>query len=371
MKVSYAPTRFEAFGEEEIEAVTDCLRKGWLGVGELVSEFEEQVAKRFGKKFGVMVNSGSSANLLAAEEIPSAATVATPVLTFATTLAYLLKDMRIHLVDIEEGTYQTDFGLLTEHVDVLFVPNLIGNIPHWTQAPPEAFVVEDSCDTIPDARPPRADLVTTSFYASHVITACGGGGMVMSEEESAVTRFRSKRAWGRPLVEETDLDARWGDVDGIGYDRKYTYVEIGYNFQPIEVQAAFGLVQLSKLDSFLSIRRKNFERLQSFFEQYEELFILPRTREGANWLAFPLTIRERIERLDFVRFLEEKGIQTRPIFSGNITRQPAYAQALGKRSFPVADKVMRDGVLLGSHHGLTDDHLSYLEDTVGTYLSRL
>lgn len=371
MRVSYAPTRFEAFGEEEIQAVADCLRNGWLGVGELVGEFEAQVAARFGRRFGVMVNSGSSANLLAAEEIPDDTAVATPALTFPTTLAYLLGKRKVLLADVEPGTYQIDFRKLDESLDALFVPNLMGNLPDWTQAPKVRVCVEDSCDTIPDTKNDKAGVVTTSFYASHVITACGGGGMIMTDSEEQARVLESKRAWGRPLIEENDLDQRFATVGDLVYDRKYSYDFVGYNFQPLEVQAAFGLVQMGKLDDLLKIRRKNFERLHSFFSEYEELFVLPRSREGANWLAFPLTIRDKIDRTDFARYLEVNDVQTRPIFSGNITRQPAFEPILGRRSFPVADAVMENGILLGCHHGLTDPHLDYLEDKVREYLRSL
>lgn len=368
MKVSYAPTGFEAYGEEEIEAVSACLRKGWLGVGELVAKFEEQIAARFGRPHAVMVNSGSSANLLATEEIRAGMTIATPALTFPTTLAYLPTNGKLMLVDVEEGTYQIDFSQMNAEPDALMVPNLLGNLPNWSNAPSVEVCIEDSCDTIPTISSHESDIVTTSFYASHVITACGGGGMIMSDDADRASRFRIKRAWGRPLVDEADLSSRFGYIDGIRYDKKYSYEMVGYNFQPLEVQAAFGLVQLRKLDEFLEIRRRHFNRLLGFFTRYEELFVLPQTRGEANWLAFPLTIREGIDRFSFVQYLEEKGIQTRPIFAGNITRQPAFEPIFGKQEFPVADKVMRGGILLGCHHGLTDSQLDYLEERVTEYL---
>lgn len=366
LKVPYAPVRHQAFGEEEIRAVVDALRDGWLGVGPKVGEFESAIAEHFGKTYGVMVNSGSSANILAAEEIPEGARIATPALTFTTTLAYLIgKD--IELVDVEEATYQIDFSKIEQEPDVLFVPNLLGNIPDWSTAPP-ARIFEDSCDTITDAGKGLSDIATTSFYASHIITACGGGGMLLTDDLGIAERARSKRAWGRPTVDESDMDGRLGDVDGVIYDKRFTYDWLGYNFQPIELEAAFGLVQLEKLDNFIQIRNAHFDRLHAFFQRYEDRFILPITRPGANWLAFPVTIREGIDRTDMVRHLEAKGVQTRPIFSGNITRQPAYAKILGKQPFPVADKVMRDGLLLGAHHGLKESHLDYLEETLAAYL---
>lgn len=379
LKVSYAPTRFEAYGDEEIAAVVDALRSGWLGCGPLVERFEHEVARRFGRPFGVMVNSGSSANMLASEYLIEHGVmsdpVATPALTFPTTIAYLVKrGVPLELVDVEEGTYQIDLSLLPDRVGALLVPDLVGNVPDWAKlhARGEAvpFVVEDSCDTITDAGRGTSRIVTASFYASHILTAAGGGGMVMADDPAMREEWLSKRAWGRRPVHEADFDARFGDIDGLTYDQKYAYHFLGHNLQPIEIQAAFGLVQLTKLDHFLESRRKNFERLLTFFRDYEDRFILPTTREGANWLAFPLTIRERVERTDFAKHLEIRGIQTRPIFAGNITRQPAFSDLLGKRSFPVADRVMSGGILLGIHQGLTETHISYVEDTCKQYLDR-
>ncbi len=327
------------------------------------------MAVRFGKDFGIMVNSGSSANLLVADEIAPGSVVATPALTFPTTLAYLL-DRDLELADVEEGTYQIDFGALEREPDVVVAPNLIGNVPNWTRAP-AAAIVEDSCDTITDAGRGKSSLTTTSFYASHVITACGGGGMVMTNDAEVAARLRSKVAWGRTQVDEGDLDARFVDTDGMTYDKKFVFDHVGYNFLPLEVQAAFGLVQLAKLDTLLKIRSDNFDFLYRFFEEYEDRFLLPVTRSGANWLAFPLTIRQGIDRTDMVKYLELNGIQTRPILSGNITRQPAYRKILGRRRLPVADKIMRDGFLLGCHHGLTTEHLDYVTMFLSRYLDAL
>ncbi|MCA1706780.1 MAG: DegT/DnrJ/EryC1/StrS family aminotransferase [Actinobacteria bacterium] len=348
------------------------MEQGWLGVGPRVAEFEEGIARVFGKRHGAMVNSGSSANILAAEEIPPDATIATPALTFTTTLAYI-KD-RALLCDVEEGTYQIDFSKIEREPDALFVPNLLGNIPDWSNAP-KVFTIEDSCDTVTNAGVGTSQIATTSFYASHVLTAAGGGGMLLTDDDDIAARARSKRAWGRPVVEETDLDGRFrvlSDEDPIVYDSRFIYDHVGYNFQPVEIQAAFGLVQLKKLDAVLETRQKIFQRLHDFFSQYEDHFVLPVTREGANWLAFPLTIRGGIDRNHFARHLEENGVQTRPIFSGNIARQPAYRALFADgQQFPIADQVMKNGILIGSHQGLTDEHLSYLEDVCAKYLAQV
>jgi CDP-6-deoxy-D-xylo-4-hexulose-3-dehydrase len=357
MRISYSPDTFDVYGEEEIQAVVDSLRDGWLAPGKRVKEFEEKVAKLFGKKYGVMVNSGSSANLLAAEELQGP--VVTPALTFVTTYSYLKQPV---LKDVEEGTYQIKFGDIPP--DNFFVPNLLGNIPDWKSVKRfNTVIVEDSCDVITDAGKNVSDITTTSFYSTHMITAAGAGGMIMCNDANMYERFLSKRAWGRPVVDEKDFDRRFaGD-----YDLKFLFENKGHNLQPIELQAAFGLVQLEKLDEIKDKRWQVFGKVYDFFEQYEDRFILPISRQGANWMNFPLTIREGIDRKEFCRYLEENDIQTRPIFSGNITRQPAFKDQ-GVQDFPVADKIMKDGILLGCHQGLTDDHLDYMFSKVKEYL---
>lgn len=358
MRVTYAPDRKEVYGDEEIEAVVKSLKDGWLAPGKLVKEFEEKVAKRFGKKYGVMVNSGSSANLLASEEINKAPTI-TPALTFTTTLSYLAHPI---LEDVKEGTYQIDFSGLTKFYGNAFIPNLLGNIPEIKRDLIDGIIVEDSCDTITDALKDVSDITTTSFYASHIITCAGGGGMVMCNDEEMYQRFLSKRAWGRSVVAEDDLKSRFdGDID-----KKFLFEHRGHNLQPIELQAGFGLVQLSKLDDTLKKKRQVFKKIYSFFKKYEDRFILPVANGEADWLNFPLTIREGINRKQFCIYLEENDIQTRPIFSGNITKQPAY-QPLW-RDFPVADKITKDGLLIGAHQGMTDDKLDYLFSKVEAYL---
>lgn len=359
MRVSYSPDTFDVYGEEEIQAVVESLRDGWLAPGKRVKEFEEKVAKLFGKKYGVMVNSGSSANLLAAEELGDKQ-VTTPALTFVTTYSYLENPS---LCDVEEGTYQIKFPHVVP--ENLFIPNLLGNIPDWDKALlNHGLLVEDSCDVITDVGKDVSDIATTSFYSTHMITAAGAGGMVMCNDEEMYQRFLSKRAWGRPVVDEKDFDKRFaGD-----YDLKFLFENKGHNLQPIELQAAFGLVQLEKLDDIKAKRWEVFNKVYDFFKQYEDRFILPISREGANWMNFPLTIREGIDRKEFCRYLEENDIQTRPIFSGNITRQPAFKDQ-GERDFPVADKIMKDGILLGCHQGLSDEHLDYMFDKIKEYLN--
>lgn len=359
MRLTYAPHGFEAYGDREIEAVVSSLKSGWLAPGESVKQFEQSIAKIYGKKYGVMVNSGSSANLLAAEELDTRLT-ATPALTFITTFSYLKNP---YLVDVEEGTYQIDFTKI-DQAEALFVPNLLGNIPDWSKAP-DLPTITDSCDTVTQV---HKGIITTSFYASHLITCAGGGGMVMCDDEETYKRLLSKRAWGRTVVEEQDLDSRFTELSpGLVYDARFKFEHSGHNLQPIELQGAFGLAQLKRLNDNLEIRSKVFGKLLAFFEKYEDTYILPKTRWGANWMNFPLTLRKG-DRNDFAQYLESQNIQTRPIFTGNITRQPFYKG--WAKDFPVADNVMKNGILLGCHQGITDEKLDYLFAKVEEYERR-
>ena len=163
-------------------------------------------------------------------------------------------------------------------------------------------------------------------------------------------------------------------LDGIPYDGKFLFTEQGYNFLPLEISAAFGLVQLRKLRGFTSTRRKNFARLQRTFARHDAFFSAPRqlSEVKTNWLAFPLTIREdaKFSRLELVRFLERRNIQTRPVFTGNVLRQPAYRAMQNGQLFPAADRIMRDAFLIGCHQGLSSTQLDHLEATFEEFLRR-
>jgi len=365
-KVWYAPNKFESYGEEEIEAVTACLRDGWLaGFGPRTVEFENKISEFFGKKFGVFVNSGSSACLLAlaALRLPKGSEVITPACTFATTAAPILQlGLKPVFCDVELNTYVASvdavLACVTPDTRVVMLPNLIGNVPDWKALRDrlprsDIWLVEDSADTL--THTPWTDVATTSFYASHIITACGSGGMVMFNSEAHVKEALMYRDWGRIGDNSELVDDRFNhSVDGIPYDHKFLYGCLGYNFKSSEVNAAFGLVQLHKFDNFRKIRRDNFERYIENLKDLKEI-VLPDDSRSPNWLAIPLQCPRRLELL---RFLEDNNIQTRVTFSGNVTRHPAFRDWL--QPFTNADKIMSDGFLLGCHHGMTIEDVDYV-----------
>ena len=372
-KVWYAPHKHESFGEAEIKAVEESLRDGWLaGFGPKSVQFEKKIAKEFGKKYGVFVNSGSSACLLAiaALDLEPGSEIITPALTFSTTLAPILQlGYKPKFIDSQLNTYvpsvEQILEAITDKTKAIMVPNLIGNKPNWSMLRTQLnridrddiIIIEDSADTVTETL--QSDVSTTSFYASHVITAGGMGGMVMFNDEKYVKRALMYRDWGRIGDNSENIDERFAhDVDGIPYDYKFLYGVLGYNMKCTEQSAAFGLVQLDKFQTYKDIRRKNIERYLENLADVKEI-LLPDDSIKPNWLAIPLQTERRLELLTF---LEEQNIQTRVTFAGNVTRHPAYREYL--QDFPVADEVMKNGFLLGAHHGMGIEDVDYVCDKI-------
>lgn len=378
-KVWYAPNKFESYGEQEIQAVVECLRSGWLaGFGPKSIEFEERVAKHFGKKYGVFVNSGSSACLLALASLllPKGTKVVTPACTFSTTLAPIIQLGLVPVfVDVDLNTYVANvdevLGVITDDVKVLMLPNLIGNKPDWKKIKEgliamgreDIILIEDSADTV--THTPETDIATTSFYASHVITAGGAGGMVMFNEEKYRNTCLQFRDWGRIGDNSEAMSDRFNhSVDGIPYDYKFLYGVLGYNMKSSEMNAAFGLVQLDRFSEFEKIRRDNIERYLENLKDVEEI-LLPDDSIKPNWLAIPLQTEKRYELL---HFLEDNNIQTRVTFAGNVTRHPIYREYL--HPFQNSDTIMKNGFLLGAHHGMTIEDVDYVCDKIKEFFSK-
>ena len=381
---------------EEENAVLEIIKNKKTIMGDKVKQFEKEVSTLFGKELGIMVNSGSSANLLAFEvlDIPEDSEVITPILTFATTLSPIIKKgLTPVFVDVEPETYIVNIDQIeqsiTSKTKVLMIPSLLGNVPDMKRLRKIAddnnlIFVEDSADTlgatfndIPTGK--FSDVSTTSFYGSHIITAAGEGGMICCNDEKMDEKCRILRGWGRSsaINESEKIEDRFSiKLDDIPYDSKFIFAEIGYNFLPTEISAAFGLVQLKKLNKFAEIRQKNFEVLNSFFMN-EKFFKLPKQlpQVKTSWLAFPLTINSDapFSRIEIVKYLESHGIQTRPVFTGNILRQPAFKEITSnsmEREFDVANNVMKNSFLIGCNLGLNDKHLEKIQATFKSFLDK-
>lgn len=395
MENIHVPYGCTVHGEEEIAAVTEVLRTS-TQMGKNVREMEAKVAALFNKKHGIMVNSGSSALYLAVEilNLPKGSEVITPALTFATTVAPQIKNGLIPvLVDVEPGTYCIDVNkveeAITENTSAMIIPNLIGNLPDWDRLAELAKkhnlkIIEDSADTLGgtingESSGKHSDISITSFYGSHVINAAGNGGMLCVNDDDLNDRAKLLRSWGRSsslFVESEAIENRFNvKVDGIEYDAKFVFEALGYNLEPSEMGAAFGLVQLGKLDHNISEREKNFDYMMNFFKQYEEWFILPKQLPNSRtgWLAFAMTIKDEapFSRRDFQIFMEKSNVQTRTVFTGNVARQPLFKTVdykISPNGAPHADAVMRGGVLLACHHGLNDAQREHLTASAKKFL---
>lgn len=384
--------------EAEIEAVVEVLRGGptALRIGRHVRAFEQGVADLFGKARGIMVNSGSSALYLAVEllGLQPGDEVLTSPLTFSTDIAPLVRSGLVPVfVDVERDTYNLDVdgveAMIGPRTKALLVPNLIGNAPDWDRLRAIAdehglLVVEDSCDSLgatlrgtPTGT--RSDISVTSFALSHIITAAGTGGMVCVDDPDLADRALLLRRWGRrsevQLYGSTKgVDRRFfSEIDGdLEYDNLFIFDEVGWNFEPSELSAAFGEVQLRKLPQNLAARKRNFARLRDGFAQWPEAFELPRTLEGIDtaWHMFPLLLKG-IRRADFQQHMESNGVDTRMVWTGNVLRQPGFkgiAHRAPAGGLPNADRVMEHGVVLPSNHGLTDDDVDHIVATAGEFL---
>ncbi|MBI3985238.1 MAG: aminotransferase class I/II-fold pyridoxal phosphate-dependent enzyme [Candidatus Levybacteria bacterium] len=394
LRVSYAQAVHD---DAETKKILSVLKEHRTIIGKETEEFEKRVATHFGKKYAVMVNSGSSANLIAVRllNLPAHSEVITPLLTFSTTIAPLLQNGLVPVfADVEEGKYIINLDeiekLISKKTKALMIPLLIGNVPDMKRLRRIAdkhklFIIEDSCDTLGatfDGKPTGyyTDISTTSFYGSHIITAGGGGGMVMVNSTSWRDKAKVLRGWGRSssiFSESESIDKRFkAKIGNIQYDAKFIFDEIAYNFMPMEIGSAFGNAQLDKLPKFKATREKNFKHLYEFFKKYERFFILPNQdkKVRTQWLAFPLTIKENspFTRLELVKYLELNNIQTRPIFTGNILMQPGFKNIPHRKNgkYTYTNQVMKQSLLIGCHHGLKKEHLDKLKNVFSKLLNK-
>ena len=305
------------YDKKEINAVLNVLKYNSLSLagGNKVKILEKNVSKIFGKKYGLMVNSGSSANLLALASFnfKKGSEIITPNLTFSTTVAPIYQLGLIpHFIGVEENKFVADFNQIEKCINkktvAIMIPNLLGNIANWKIISKIAKkyklkVIEDSADTIgyffdKGNTGTYSDIVTNSFYASHIINGAGTGGIVCFNDYKLYERAKLLRGWGRSSAtfnESESIEKRFNiKISGIEYDAKYVFSELGYNFIPSEISAAFALEQLKKLKENIKIRNRNFSKLISFFSNYNNLFKLPEMYPGVKtpWLAFPLVIKK-------------------------------------------------------------------------------
>lgn len=393
MKISYGKNVYD---KEEIAAVVKQLNKS-TQMGRSVSQFEKKIAKHFSKKYGLMVNSGSSALTLAMNvlNLKKKDEVITPALNFGTAISSIvLAGAKPVFVDVNKETLQIDVkkikAKISKKTKVLLIPNLIGNIPDWKQIKKIARqnklkIIEDSADTLGAkinniSTGNYSDISITSFYGSHIISCAGNGGMFLTNNKEFYNQAKILRSWGRMsslLKDSENIKKRLSvKLMGLDYDQKFVFSKAGYNFEPSEIGAAFGNIQLKKFKNFSKMRNKNFNLHFDFFKRFKDFFILPKISTGirTNFLAYPIIIKENniFKKNDLQIFLEKKKIQTRPIFSGNALRHPAFTNLISKvnkvNTFLNSDYIMRNGILIGCHHGLSNKNINYIHDQIKNFL---
>lgn len=396
MRITYGKN---VYGDEEISAVVKQLKKT-TQMSDSVKEFEIKIAKIFQKKYGLMVNSGSSALTLAMDliNIKKGDEIITPALNFGTAITSILKaNAKPIFADIDIDTLQISTQELkkkiTKKTRAVLIPNLIGNIPNWTEVKKiinnhsNIIIIEDSADTLgakigKKSTGSFSDISITSFYGSHVISCGGNGGLLLLDNKKFYEKAKILRSWGRMssvLKDSENIKKRLGiKLKGIEYDRKFIFSENGYNFEPSEIGAAFGLEQLKKFKNFTIKRNQNFKLHKIFFSKFKNFFISPKILKNVktNFLAYPIILKPNkyFTRKELQIYLENNSIQTRPIFSGNALRHPAFSKLISKRNklsnFKNADYIMKNGILIGCHQGLTINNIKYIHKIIIKFLNK-
>ena len=298
-----------------------------------------------------------------------------------------------HFIGAEEGMFLANIDHIEKCINnktvAIMIPNLLGNICDWKSIYKigkkfNLKIVEDSADTIGyrvnnKSLGKYSDVSTNSFYASHIITGAGTGGIVCFNNFQQYNKAKLLRGWGRSSAtfnESENANKRFNiKISGIDYDAKYVFSEMGYNFLPLELSAAFAIEQIKKLKKNINLRTKNFNYLKNFFSKYKNLFKLPEQNKGVKtaWLAFPLVIKKNnyFSRKELQIFFEKNNIQTRTIFTGNILKQPIMKGRIYKKTNninKISDDVMRNGILIGCHQGMKKKELIYICHTFKRFI---
>jgi CDP-4-dehydro-6-deoxyglucose reductase, E1 len=398
---SAAPVSGRVFDADELETLVDCSLDFWLTTGRYARTFEHEFARWMGVQHAILVNSGSSANLLAVTALTDEALggrrlqagdeVITLAAGFPTTVNPIVQVGCVPVfVDVEIGTYNVDVNALEDAISprtkAIILAHTLGN-PFNVDAVLSfaekhgLWLIEDCCDAVGATYRGRnvgtfGHLATVSFYPAHHITM-GEGGAVLVDDPALKKITESFRDWGRdcwcnPGADDTCKHRfKWqlGQLP-LGYDHKYTYSRIGYNLKLTDMQAAVGVAQLKKLPGFIDARRRNFQRLREGLADLEQFFILPEPTPDSepSWFGFPLAVRPDapFSRQSLLECLDLRKIGTRLLFAGNLTRQPAYRNCRFRvvGDLKNTDFVMNNVFWLGVYPGLTESMIDYMLHTI-------
>ena len=395
---SPVPVAGRVFDANDVEHLVDSSLDFWLTAGRFAREFERRFGKEvFGRRHTILVNSGSSANLVAASTLTSPKLgrrhvkpgdeVITVAAGFPTTVNPIIQNGAVPVfLDVDIPTYNIDVthleDALSDRTRAVMMAHTLGNpfdlatIRAFCDEH-DLFLVEDCCDAVGSTYAGKpvgsfGDLATVSFYPAHHITM-GEGGAVITNKAKFKLVAESFRDWGRdcwcePGQQDTcgkRFDQQFGEMPH-GYDHKYVYSHVGYNLKVTDMQAAVGIAQLAKLDSFVAARKHNFERMRDGLRDLEDVFVLPEATPDSDpsWFGFCLGVRPEgpLERNAVVRELNERGIGTRLLFGGNLLRQPAYRDVPHRVVGELVNTewVMHNVLWLGVYPGLTDDHIDFV-----------
>ena len=402
---SSIPVSGRVFGGKEIQMLVSSSLDFWLTTGRFNEEFEKRLGKFLGIKFVITTNSGSSANLLALSSLTSEQLgekslkpgdeVITVAAGFPTTVNPILQNNLIPIfIDVQIPSYVIDENLIEENITkktkAIMIAHTLGNAFNIKKITDIArkhnlWLIEDCCDALGTTYDEKfvgtfGDLSTLSFYPAHHITM-GEGGAVLTNNPQLKRIVESFRDWGRdcycPTGKSNTCGKRFewklGDLP-FGYDHKYTYSHVGYNLKITDMQAAIGLAQLDRLPEFIKIRKENFELLYSGLSSFEKFLILPSSSENCkpSWFGFPITVKDNIpfSRESLVNYLTSKLVDTRPIFAGNLIKQPYFKNKIFRTSKTLSntDKIMNQSFWIGVFPGLSKDMLEYTIKQFETFI---
>jgi CDP-6-deoxy-D-xylo-4-hexulose-3-dehydrase len=406
------------YDEKEFVNCVDSLLNEWFILGEKGREFELKFAPLLGKKDGIVVNSGSSANLLMVSllttkrggKLPKGSKFITPVVCFPTTINPLIQNgFKPVFVDVTLPNLNLDLDQVEQLLETdkeikgIVFAHVLGNPPDMDRLMSlvkkyNLIYLEDTCDALGstwDGQPLGSfgDISTCSFFPAHHMTM-GEGGFVAVNSAKKRMALASLRDWGRACYCNT---AKPGNVmtgtacgcrfnywfkgqEDITYDHRYVFEEIGYNLKPTEMQAAIGLAQLDKLEEMHNRRKHNFNRLYNVFKKYSNYFHLPEVHEKADpsWFGYLVTLKDNITftKNSLINYLEDNKIQTRSYFTGNALFHPAYEDLAAeykdpRNEFPVASKSTKDTFFLGVYPGITDEQLDYIELIINKFMDNV
>ncbi len=404
-RISYASRVYDS---KEMVNLVDSSLEFWLTSGRYTDEFEKKFSKYLNVRFCSLVNSGSSANLLAfmaltspllkERQIKRGDEVITVAAGFPTTVTPMIQYGAVPVfVDVTIPQYNIDVTMLeaarSEKTKAVMIAHTLGNPYDLTAV--KAFcdkynlwLVEDNCDALGtvytlDGKEyfsgTIGDIGTSSFYPPHHMTM-GEGGAVYTNDSLLNRIIRSLRDWGRDCVcpSGTDnlcghrFDRQYGELP-LGYDHKYVYSHFGYNLKATDMQASIGCAQIEKFPSFVERRRHNFSRLYEALKETEEKLILPEPCPGSrpSWFGFLITCKEGVDRNQLVQYVESKGVQTRMLFAGNLTKHPCFNQMRESGSgyrvvgeLKNTDRIMQDTFWIGVYPGMTDEMIDYMAKTI-------